>query len=92
MAVRVAPTVRMPAMPQYPALKVTPKTGDESFHHGGQPVDFRVLDFWRWGVSDLVDNVKRVDLIRFGGHLPKGGYDVPNGRNEKPTAPSAVHG
>jgi hypothetical protein len=33
-----------------------------------------------------------LDLIRFGGHLPKGGYDVPNGRNEKPTAPSAVHG
>lgn len=33
-----------------------------------------------------------LDLIRFGGHLPKGGYDVHNGGNEKPTAPSAVHG
>jgi integrase len=33
-----------------------------------------------------------LDLIRFGGHLPKGGYDVPNGGNEKPTASSAVHG
>jgi hypothetical protein len=42
-----------------------------------------------------IDNGKDLfgmDLIRFGGHLPKGGYDVPNGRNEKPTAPSAVHG
>jgi len=33
-----------------------------------------------------------VDLIRFGGHLLKGRYDVPNGGNEKPTVPSAVHG
>jgi hypothetical protein len=31
-------------------------------------------------------------LIRFGGHLPKGGYDVHNGGNEKPTASAAVHG
>ena len=35
---------------------------------------------------------RAVDLIRFGGHLPKGGYDVPNGRDEEPTAASAVHG
>lgn len=35
---------------------------------------------------------RTLDLIRFGGHLPKGGYDVPNGGNEKPTATSAVHG
>jgi hypothetical protein len=33
-----------------------------------------------------------LDLIRFGGHLPKGGYDVRNGRHTKPTAPSAVLG
>jgi hypothetical protein len=34
-----------------------------------------------------------LDLIRFGGHLPKGGYDVPNGGNEQePAAPPAVHG
>jgi AraC-like DNA-binding protein len=36
--------------------------------------------------------IKRVDLIRFGGHLPKGGYDVRNGGNTQPTAPSAIHG
>ena len=30
-------------------------------------------------------------LIRFGGHLPKGGYDVLNGGNEKPAGPSAVY-
>lgn len=33
-----------------------------------------------------------MDLIRFGGHLPKGGYDVRNGRDTQPTAPSAIHG
>jgi hypothetical protein len=34
-----------------------------------------------------------VDLIRFGGHLPKGGYDVHNGGCEqKPATPPALHG
>ena len=33
-----------------------------------------------------------VGLIRFRGHLPKGGYDVRNGRDTQPTAPSAFHG
>ena len=52
-------------MPQYPALIVKPKTGDESFHHDGQPTDFQVLDFWRWGVSDLVNNVTRGKVAEF---------------------------
>ncbi|MGH8640040.1 MAG: hypothetical protein ACREUZ_23185, partial [Burkholderiales bacterium] len=38
------------------------------------------------------ENEALVGLIRFGGHLPKGGYDVRNGRNAKPTVPSAIHG
>jgi NAD(P)H-dependent FMN reductase len=33
-----------------------------------------------------------MDLIRFGGHLRKGGYDVRNGRDTQPTAASAIHG
>jgi hypothetical protein len=34
---------------------------------------------------------RRVRLIRFRGHLPKGGYDVPNGqRDAKPAAAPAV--
>jgi hypothetical protein len=33
---------------------------------------------------------RNLGLIRFGGHLPKGGYDVLNGGNEEPTASSAV--
>jgi hypothetical protein len=32
-----------------------------------------------------------LDLIRFGGHFPKGGYDVHHGRDKKPAAPPAVH-
>ena len=32
-----------------------------------------------------------LSLIRFGGHLPKGGYDVPNGNKQVwPTRPAAV--
>jgi hypothetical protein len=33
-----------------------------------------------------------MDLIRFRGHLPKGGYDVPNGGITEPASPPAVHG
>jgi hypothetical protein len=34
----------------------------------------------------------RLDLIRFGGHLPKGGYDVQtDGRHTKATFASPVH-
>jgi hypothetical protein len=34
----------------------------------------------------------KLDLIRFGGHLPKGGYDVRNGRYTKPASAPAVLG
>jgi YD repeat-containing protein len=43
-------------------------------------------------VDGIGTSAATVDLIRFGGHLPKGGYDVPNGGHEKPTASSAIHG
>lgn len=33
-----------------------------------------------------------LDLIRFRGHLPKGGYDVRNGRHTQPASAPAVHG
>ena len=33
-----------------------------------------------------------VDLIRFGGHLLKGRYDVHDGRDSEPAPPSAFHG
>lgn len=33
-----------------------------------------------------------VDLIRFGGHPPKGGYDVRNGSHNEPASAPAIHG
>ena len=33
-----------------------------------------------------------VDLIRFGGHLLKGRYDVHNGRCKEPAVSPAIHG
>ena len=37
--------------------------------------------------------LKEMGLIRFGGHLPKGGYDVQNGIKQSRTAGAApVHG
>jgi hypothetical protein len=33
-----------------------------------------------------------VDLIRFGGHLLKGRYDVHNGKCKEPAVSPAVHG
>jgi hypothetical protein len=41
--------------------------------------------------DDLVLSRMQLDLIRFGGHLPKGGYDVRNAKDTQPTAPSAIH-
>ena len=36
--------------------------------------------------SDAYAPQRTLDLIRFGGHLPKGGYDVRNGRHTKPAS------
>jgi len=50
---------------RYPALALTPRTGDEPFHQDGACTSVRVSDFWRWAVSDLVDNVTRGRLAEF---------------------------
>jgi len=36
-----------------------------------------------WHRSALMDALTKVRFIRFGGHVPKGGYDVPHGRQIK---------
>ncbi|WP_128545428.1 hypothetical protein [Larkinella soli] len=51
--------------PNYPALKVTPKSGNEPFERNGQLLDATLLDFWRWSVSDLVSNATRGILAEF---------------------------
>ena len=42
-----------------------PKTGDEHFLLGGEPISLRVLDYWRWADSDLLNNVARGVLAEF---------------------------
>ena len=65
---------------------------DESIPHPGPFAQAPLLiDTILLGVVAVLTCVC-LDLIRFGGHLPKGGYDVRNGRDTQPTAPSAIHG
>jgi hypothetical protein len=50
-----------------------------------------ILEEQRLAATGLVDADRAVGLIRFRGHLPKGGYDVPNGRfDATPAAAPAV--
>ncbi|MGH9386343.1 MAG: serine/threonine-protein kinase [Vicinamibacterales bacterium] len=59
-----------------------------------EPSDLRVVT--RFAVhppaATQIDSFDVLELIRFGGHLPKGGYDVRNGRPTQPASPSALHG
>jgi hypothetical protein len=41
--------------------------------------------------NEIQEVPSHMDLIRFGGQFPKGGYDVHNGRDTKPAAPPALH-
>jgi putative transposase len=58
--------------------------------NGGEFVS-RAMDAWAYAHDVRLDFI-RLELIRFGGHLPKGGYDVRNGRDAQPTVPSAIRG
>ncbi|MCK8495874.1 hypothetical protein M0L20_28670 [Spirosoma sp. RP8] len=49
----------------YPALNVSPKTGEEPFLQNGQPLPIRLLDFWRWSASDLASNALRGRLAEY---------------------------
>lgn len=41
------------------------KTGKEHLHYNGKSIGFKLHDFWRWSVSDLVSNVTRGRLAEF---------------------------
>lgn len=47
--------------------RIFPKTlsGDEKFTYKGNQEDYKVIDFWRWSVSDLVSNATRGRLAEF---------------------------
>lgn len=49
----------------YPAISLSPKSGDERFHRGGQPFSMSLADFWRWSASDLLSNATRGILAEF---------------------------
>ena len=49
----------------FPKLDVTAKRGNEAFHNGGQPLDIKLVDFWRWSASDLVSNATRGILAEY---------------------------
>ena len=41
------------------------KTGDEPFKLSGESLDHKLVDFWKWSVSDLVSNATRGILAEF---------------------------
>ncbi len=41
------------------------KTGDEPFTNNGAPLAQKLIDFWKWSVSDLVSNATRGVLAEF---------------------------
>jgi len=47
------------------AIKPTRKTGNEKFHASHKVLDFDLLAFWQWSVSDLVSNATRGRLAEF---------------------------
>lgn len=50
---------------ELPPLVPERKSGDERFVYDGQEIDARLIDFWRWSMSDLVNNATRGALAEF---------------------------
>jgi len=46
-------------MTKLEAIKVEPKTGEESFSFEGNNLDFKLSNFWSWSQSDLLNNTLR---------------------------------
>jgi hypothetical protein len=49
----------------YPAIMPTIKTGDEELSYNGEPLDFHLIDFWRWPTSDIMSNTTRGVFAEF---------------------------
>ncbi len=41
------------------------KDGSEPFTNGEKPIEFKLIDFWRWNTSDLLSNAMRGRLAEF---------------------------
>jgi len=46
-------------------VNVSLKTGNETFTFNHNNLDFQLIDFWKWSVSDLVSNATRGRLAEF---------------------------
>ena len=46
-------------------IKTLPKNPDELFRFNNQNLDFRLVDFWMWNQSDLIENRNRGILAEF---------------------------
>lgn len=49
----------------FPALEIERKSGEERFREDGSKLDFNLLDFWQWSMSDLVNNATRGVLAEY---------------------------
>jgi hypothetical protein len=47
------------------ALKATLKNGTEQLTYNDQALDFSLLDFWKWSVSDILSNATRGRFAEF---------------------------
>lgn len=52
-------------MDKYPEIKISRKTGKESFHENGSPLGNSLLSFWQWSASDLIGNAMRGILAEY---------------------------
>ncbi len=46
-------------------IQATLKTGKEKLSYNGKPLNFSLLDFWRWSVSDILSNATRGIFAEF---------------------------
>jgi len=46
-------------------IKASPKTGKEILTDNGQNMNYNLLDFWRWSVSDILSNATRGRFAEF---------------------------
>jgi len=50
---------------QLDKIQATIKSGQEPLTYNGKPLDFSLLDFWRWSVSDILSNATRGRFAEF---------------------------
>jgi len=46
-------------------IKTVKKTGNECFSFNGNDLNWKIIDFWKWNVSDLLSNAIRGTLAEF---------------------------